>query len=487
LRNREFDIPLPFGVDVSSGNVLPGITGDALAWLQNKVETESAIPGSTVQSLKRRADVVGLAYAVTGEYDLNDLSQVGWGLVFPENCDPAWKDALHPLIERREAQVGGGPFKIFEAASGVHRGMTARDWLSTNGVSLNIVDPALGVPYYLALIGSPEEISFEFQYELDIYWGVGRIHFRTTDELERYAKSVVDYELAPTVPTSRRIALYAPQHDFDRATQMFVRMVANPLCTSVPPWGRIGERQKFDLVACLAERATKEKLSELLRGAPAVLFSGSHGMSFPFGDNRQSDMQGAIVCQDWASFGSISESDWFSAYDVPADSNVHGMIHVLFACFGGGCPQADNFNRLDNQPRQIAEKPMLSLLPQSLLAHPKGGALAVVAHVDRAWAYSFVSDRGGAQLQGFRDVLGRILRGERIGQATDQFNIRWAALSAELCEVLQDKKNGKTVTTEEISSRWVGRDDARNYVILGDPAVRLRVEDMPQLLTTRTT
>ena len=34
------------------------------------------------------------------------------------------------------------------------------------------------------------------------------------------------------------------------------------------------------------------------------------------------------------------------------------------------------------------------------------------------------------------------------------------------------------VNDRELASRWVARDDARNYVALGDPAVRLRVEEM---------
>jgi hypothetical protein len=394
-------------------------------------------------------------------------------------------EALLPLLDLRKQQVNkteGAPFKIFEGTCGYRRGMTARDWLSANRVSLNVVDPALGVPFYLTLVGSPEQIPFEFQYELDIYWGVGRIHFRTADEFANYAKSVVDYETIATVPTSRRIAVFAPQHDFARATQMFVRMVANPLSSGVAPWGRIGERQKFNVTSCLAEEATKVRLADLLRSGSAVLFSGSHGMSFRTDDNRQPDMQGAIVCQDWAGLGAITDADWFAASDVPADANIHGFIHFFFACFGGGYPQFDTFDRLNDQPRQIAAKPMLSRLPQALLAHPRGGALATLAHVDRAWAYSFISDRGGAQLQGFRDVLGRILRGERIGLATDQFNVRWAVLSTELSEVVQEKQNGKVISNAEISSRWVARDDARNYVIFGDPAVRPRVEDMPVLV-----
>ena len=113
-------------------------------------------------------------------------------------------------------------------------------------------------------------------------------------------------------------------------------------------------------------------------------------------------------------------------------------MHFFFACHGGGCTEFDDYDRLNKGPRKIADKPFLSRLPQKLLAHPNGGALAVLAHVERAWAYSFQGQRGGSQVQGFRDVIGRLLRGERIGQATDMFNMRWAAISTELSEMQAD-------------------------------------------------
>jgi hypothetical protein len=116
-----------------------------------------------------------------------------------------------------------------------------------------------------------------------------------------------------------------------------------------------------------------------------------------------------------------------------------------------------------------------------MLSHPNGGALAVLAHIERAWAYSFQGQRGGAQIQGFRDVIGRLLRGERIGQATDMFNMRWAAISTELCEMQADFARGANVPLKALGNLWISHDDARNFIVLGDPAVRLRVEDMPQV------
>jgi hypothetical protein len=104
--------------------------------------------------------------------------------------------------------------------------------------------------------------------------------------------------------------------------------------------------------------------------------------------------------------------------------------------------------------------------------------LAVLAHIERAWAYSFQGQKGGSQIQGFRDVIGRLLRGERIGQATDMFNIRWAAISTELSDLQNDIAKGENVLPRRLGNLWVARDDARNFMILGDPAVRLRVEDM---------
>jgi len=334
-------------------------------------------------------------------------------------------------------------------------------------------------------VGPPDEIPFEFQYSLDIYWAVGRLWFETPDEFRQYAESVIRYETATAVPTSRRAVMFATEHDFDAATQLFMRQVARPLATGEGRSSPVWTRSKFGLETFFGDNATKSALANILQGkehgTPALLFSGSHGMEFPLDDARQREAQGAIVCQDWGGFGNIKAEHWFAGSDVPADAKVHGMIHFFFACHGGGWPELDNYDRLNNQPRRIAQKPFFSRLPQKMLSHPQGGALAGLAHIERAWAYSFRGQRGGSQIQGFRDVIGRLLRGERIGQATDMFNLRWAALSTELAELHSDLLHGAEVPMRALGNLWVARDDARNFMIFGDPAVRLRVEDMPQV------
>lgn len=433
----------------------------------------------------------GQEFGLNAGLDPLQLSQAGWGIVFPAGEDTAAiEQALAPLIDRRRAQATKQDdrlFKIFKGDNGVGPGETVAQWLGRQGppgVRLETVNPRAGVPYYLMLVGSPEQLPMSFQYTLDIFWAVGRLHFPSIAEYACYAKSVFEYETADLPPQQRKLAaLFATDHPFDAATKMFTAGVAQPLLKGDTVNSPLGQDQRFKLEPILGLEATKDNLATLLRGKrdsgmPAMLLSGTHGMAFRSDDERLPQCQGALVCQDWAGFGQISEKDWFSANDLPADSAIHGMIHFLFACYGGGWEKFDTFRTGPNgTAAQIAGAASLSRLPQAMLTHPKGGALAVLSHIDRAWSYSFTTDQNRPQSDGIRDVMTAILLGWPIGHAMDQFNVRWSAISVELADALRDIKDQK-ITARDLGRKWIMRDDARNYSILGDPAVRLRVGDM---------
>lgn len=470
---------LPLGVAAETGRPLEGLTEATVnAWLAAETAPPEAL------ALQARSAPTAAAFAVMGDIDSNKLQESGWGVLFAPGVDPRIREALKPLLDHRRAEVGDDRlFRVFEDDAQPRPGESALDWLARMGVGLDVVDPLAGVPFYLLIVAPPEAVPFEFQYTLDLYWAVGRLWFPTVDEFRQYADSVIGYEKSVVVLTSRRAALFATSHDFDLATQLFTQQVATPLWEGDDRYPPFGSRRQFAQTTLMGPKATRSGLAELLRGgapggSPALLFSGTHGMVFPSDDPRQAEGQGALVCDDWPGYGGIEREHWFSGEDVPADSRIHGMIHFLFACFGAGCPALDDFDRLGAEPKRMAAKPFLSRLPQALLAHPNGGALAVLGHVERAWSYSFQTTRGASRLQGFRDVLGRLLIGQRVGQATDQFNLRWAALSTGLSERLNDERRGVPVSRQELAQLWVARDDARNYIILGDPAVRLRVEKM---------
>lgn len=486
--NDTWEMPIPFGIAADSGLPLECLNPAALRYFRNGGAAETVAQ----ETLAAKADSAESHLGTVGDVDPSDLSQAGWGVIFGPGVDQRIKDALQPLLAHRKAQTADQDlFKVFDGESGFLRGDTAHTWLARQGVRLDVVDPELGVPFFMLIVASPEEIPFEFQYTLDLYWAVGRLWFSTADEFRQYADSVVLYETMREPPTSRQAAVFATCHEGDGATNMFSEQVALPIVNGSGPTAPLGNRQKFALRAFIGDMgngvsATKDTLNNIFRGSipggsPALLFSGSHGKSFRADDPRQETSQGALICQDWGGNGLVQRDQYFEASDLPSNARVHGMIHVLFACYGAGWPQYDNFNRLDDNPTEIAPRPMIGRLPQALLSHANGGALAVLGHVERAWTYSFRSRQGGPQIQGFRDVMGRLMSGVRLGQAMDQFNMRWAALSTELAETLSEMDKGLRVPPARLANQWIARDDARNYIVFGDPAVRLRVEDMPAL------
>jgi hypothetical protein len=467
LLMQDDEMPVPFGVRVRTGELLPGLKIDALKAIG--VDPKSVIDRSRPESHLAADESV---------QDPNNLEQAGWGVIFPADVSADVVTALKPLLEWREQQARA----LYKEFPGYANRQSARDWLNRRGVGWSLVDPKKGVPLYLLLVGGPKQIPFEFQYLLDSYWNVGRLDFDTAAEYRAYADAVVAYEKGATVPTTKSSALWVTKNLADRATGLLHNQVGVPLSRGDKDHPRLGQTKGFQLTEFLAEQATRANLEAILRGQlptgrPSLLFTGSHGMAFDATDAAaQREGQGALLSQAWEK-GTIPTPDqYLRGGDLPADTSVHGMIHFLFACYGGGCPAMDTYERgADDKFIPLMADPITARLPQRLLAK---GALAVLAHIDRAWAFSFQTERGLPQVQDFRSVMELLLSGQRIGQATDGFNRRWSVLGSDLQILVEEQQATGAVPATSLANRWVARDDARNYLILGDPAVQLKVEAM---------
>ncbi len=119
--------------------------------------------------------------------DPMDLSSAGWGLAYPEGTDPLIVEALDELVRWRNGRKIEVPLKFRDDAHGFRKSMRE---LSSN------VDPRI-LPYYMLLVGSPEEpggLSFRFQHSLSDVRPVGRLAFSKADQYASYASKLIECE-----------------------------------------------------------------------------------------------------------------------------------------------------------------------------------------------------------------------------------------------------------------------------------------------------
>ncbi|HEY2291890.1 MAG TPA: hypothetical protein VGM86_14410 [Thermoanaerobaculia bacterium] len=413
--------------------------------------------------------------------DAQDPAQAGWAVVFHESEPAAVRDALAPLVAHRERTLGHGKVKVLEYRSGEEW----RSWLARHHAEPGSVLPHR-VPYYVLLAGGPERIPFDFQSLLSVEYAAGRLSFDSPDEYRQYADSVIEYETGAKAPNGREAVFFGTRHDQDPATEMSADDLVRPLAEGIPADGdepaqpEVAAQRGFATRTLLAADATRANLAEVFSPPagtppPALLFSATHGLGLPNGHPEQRAKQGALVCQDSLRPGGAVQG--FSGDDLAADARVHGMVCFHFACFGAGTPERDDFlHEPGKPPPALAPGPFVARLPQRLLAHPGGGALAVLGHVERAWSYSIQGASGRAQLLPFQNTLGAILEGWPVGHAVRDFRQRFAMLSAALGDLLERAGYGLPIPEGELETLWVERNDARNYAVLGDPAARLRVD-----------
>jgi hypothetical protein len=382
-------------------------------------------------------------------------------------------EALAPLLRLREEQAGD-LFRRLELRPGEDKD----DFLARYGMAPSVVDPCK-VPYFLLLLGSPDQLPFDVQYQLGVSYAVGRLDLEDPEACAAYAATVVAAERsldAPSVgvptPPARRLHLFATRHPGDTPTALSASRLVEPL------HGELGETARaWEVTTDVGPGATRSRLADLLTGpeAPDLLFTAGHGVG---GRGAGRDLAGALLCQDWpgplAARGPVDETQYLAAHHLAAGTPVKPRVVFSFACFGAGTPQVSDYPGGPDDAGDLAATGFTARLPQRLLGAPAGGALAFIGHVDRAWSCSFLWKGLAAQVTPFRSTLLALMDGARLGWAMESLTSRYAEIATELTRRMDGfRRYGKRIDDADLVGLWTATHDARAYVVLGDPAVRV--------------
>jgi hypothetical protein len=402
--------------------------------------------------------------------DPHELGSAGWAVVYPPGERMRLEPLLKDLLEIRQDQAGD----LYQSIE-LLPNEDCDYFLERHRANTGDADPDR-LPYYLLLAGGPKEIPFEFQGQLDQIYAVGRLYFEKEDHYEAYAKSVKAAEESPPWKARRRIALFGARNGDDSATRRTTERLIEPLTAEIGR--RVKGRTGWQVEPIVGTAATRNTLADLLTApaAPDLLITASHGMVFDADDPRQADLQGALLCSDWAGPGTpVQREHYLAAEDLEIDGRpLHGAITFHLACHSGGTPVWDSFHPPgEENRRRLAKDPFVSALPQRLLG--EAGALAVIGHADRAWTTSFDWSPGAEDPDPkvFYDTILPLVDGCRVGDATESLGSLYGLLATRVKE-RWDQDRIRSMSDPVRNARlWRATNDIRSFVVFGDPAVRL--------------
>lgn len=460
------DLLYPNGLDGETGTYLhPPTSVEALADAIWKRQVPPDLPADDPTQDEtydpKRVALVGV--------DTKDLSQTGWGVMFPAGVDRKVKRALEPLLELRRRQVGRSDHYHELHLS---PGQTAEYFLRKLQAGRATALRPERLPYYLLLVGGPREISYELQLKLGGSVAVGRIDFDPPDDYRAYAETV----LACAEGRGRRpreVAFFGAYNAGDPTTYRTLNHLTEPLADRIEAL-----QTRFGVRRVMGPEATKSHLADLYGGndlpPPAVLFASDHGLAFESHLEHQLQRQGALLCSDFPGpfeeERPVPEDVYFQATDVTDDADFRGMVVMHFSCYGAGTPKWNSYARTAEARTLRADRPFVARLPRRLLSH-RDGALAFLGHVDSSWTTSFSWPGETSQPLAFEEVLRLLLAGQPVGAALEPIRELWDYAARESTCLWQAKELDRPVSEERFVHFWRANNDAQGWVICGDPAV----------------
>jgi hypothetical protein len=452
-------------------------------------QDENAVAEALVAAIERNASAVKSLTRATAEAvtyrreakrairDPGDPRVAGW--TFLVNADDPRLDSareiLRPLAEHRGMANPGRPL-VYRSESRDR----VYEWLHEEYYSLALKEGR--APQYILLVGDPQRVPFEFQSVLATVANVGRVDFDSLDQLQVYVDKLLRLETAPDPVVEREAVFFAPDHGYPDPTYFSRKYMAEPLAARVEDKLGLASRTIF------GPEATKQELTSALRaGRPALVYTASHGLGAihePADVQRQ--VNGAICCQ---SAGPPTSESLFSADDVPHDQPfLEGTIFFQFACFGYGTPaESDYAHWLDGVSTRYTENDFVAALPRKLLSHPRG-PIAYIGHLDTAFLHAFadpkaphILDRWHTRIAPFVMAVDELLGVQPSGLALHDMNVRYGICNGLITSTYDRQRRGRFTWTPESKTQfldqWISRGDAQNYMVLGDPAARLRMPD----------
>lgn len=420
-------------------------------------------------------------WAADSDPDL--LPKQRWGVIAPQGLEgDSLLKRIAPLVRWRE-EMQGAPVRTYLAPVGMDTGAAVR-WKKREFRNESVDESDR--PRYLLLLGDMDGLSLELQQVLSTDAFVGRLVFPTEEGYEAYCAKVLKWEATTSQQRTRPRALFYTARDGTRATDIASEVLMEP------GFATLRERQPKDfphteLREIIDEQgaSTQQWLSCVAQPEPSVMLSLSHGLGGTGWNSpeQQRALQGALVLPD---------KRLLTGAEVVSRPFLPGGIWFYLACYGAGTPGRSSYEPWLQQLRNVdldaarvlaegvpreGARPFTSALPQAVLANPEG-PLAVIGHVDLAWTSTF-SDQGNLAHSRFLGVLRALLEGRRVGNALHMllrfFNEALVELTALYKQEEWALASGRASSVDQRARAglWLLCQDLANYVLLGDPAVRL--------------